>query len=117
MPMPYDRDGWDDDPTYCDKCGNAAPRLTYRLANGTMSACIVCERCDLQEDEPEPDNEALALAEADALQKSFEQAMTARREYLHAIFRDHNCARCGHGERACVQGDPNRCIWPMARND
>jgi hypothetical protein len=32
-------------------------------------------------------------------------------------FRDHNCARCHDGERACVKGDPGRCDWPHARND
>jgi hypothetical protein len=33
------------------------------------------------------------------------------------IFQYHNCARCRSGERACVQGNPNRCSWPHARND
>lgn len=33
------------------------------------------------------------------------------------IFRDHNCAMCGSGARPCVQGNPNRCEFPHARND
>jgi hypothetical protein len=33
------------------------------------------------------------------------------------VFRDHNCARCESGERACVRGDPRRCEFPHARND
>ena len=33
------------------------------------------------------------------------------------IFRDHNCYRCKDGERPCVQGSPNRCEFPHARND
>ena len=33
------------------------------------------------------------------------------------IFRDHNCWRCGHGARPCVNGSPNRCDQPQARND
>jgi hypothetical protein len=33
------------------------------------------------------------------------------------IFVHHNCARCSNGERACVQGVPAQCEYPMARND
>lgn len=34
------------------------------------------------------------------------------------IFRDHFCSRCGSGlKRACVEGNPNACSWPHARND
>jgi hypothetical protein len=36
----------------------------------------------------------------------------------YPIFRDHFCSRCGSGlKRACVQGNPNSCSWPHARND
>jgi hypothetical protein len=36
---------------------------------------------------------------------------------MDPMFRDHNCARCKSGERACVRGNPRRCEWPRARND
>lgn len=36
---------------------------------------------------------------------------------MHPRFRDHNCARCHNGSRACVEGNPSRCSWPHARND
>ena len=35
----------------------------------------------------------------------------------HGMFRDHNCARCRNGERACVRGNPRQCEFPHARND
>ena len=33
------------------------------------------------------------------------------------IFRTHNCSRCQSGAKPCVQGHPNRCEFPHARND
>lgn len=33
------------------------------------------------------------------------------------IFRSHNCWRCSDGEKPCVNGAPNRCAYPYARND
>lgn len=33
------------------------------------------------------------------------------------IFRDHNCSRCQSGAKPCVNGNPNRCEYPHARND
>jgi len=33
------------------------------------------------------------------------------------IFVNHNCWRCEHGEKPCVSGHPNRCVYPHARND
>lgn len=33
------------------------------------------------------------------------------------IFRNHNCSRCQNGAKPCVQGHPNRCEFPHARND
>lgn len=33
------------------------------------------------------------------------------------IFRDHRCSKCHDGEKPCAQGSPNRCEFPMARND
>ncbi len=35
----------------------------------------------------------------------------------HGIFVHHNCWRCHDGERPCVQGHPNQCEYPHARND
>jgi hypothetical protein len=35
----------------------------------------------------------------------------------HPMFRDHNCWKCKDGERACVNGSPNSCEYPHARND
>jgi hypothetical protein len=40
-----------------------------------------------------------------------------RSRNIPLIFRNHNCARCHDGERACVKGDPYRCDNPHARND
>lgn len=33
------------------------------------------------------------------------------------LFIHHNCYRCHSGELPCVQGHPNRCEFPHARND
>ncbi len=33
------------------------------------------------------------------------------------IFVHHNCYRCGSGEMPCVNGNPNQCEYPHARND
>jgi len=33
------------------------------------------------------------------------------------IFVYHNCSRCADGALPCVQGNPNRCDIPHARND
>lgn len=33
------------------------------------------------------------------------------------IFRDHNCWKCQDGKKPCVNGSPNRCDYPHARND
>ena len=33
------------------------------------------------------------------------------------IFQNHNCYRCKHGARPCVQGSASRCEYPHARND
>lgn len=33
------------------------------------------------------------------------------------IFRSHNCWKCSHGAKPCVQGGWNRCDNPRARND
>ena len=33
------------------------------------------------------------------------------------IFVHHNCWRCKDGAQPCVQGSPNRCEYPHARND
>ena len=40
-----------------------------------------------------------------------------RSRNIPMIFRNHNCARCHDGERACVRGNPSTCGWPHARND
>lgn len=32
------------------------------------------------------------------------------------IFVHHNCSRCQHGAKPCVQGNPSRCDNPHARN-
>jgi len=37
--------------------------------------------------------------------------------YMGGIFRDHRCWKCNDGERPCVNGHPNRCEYPRARND
>lgn len=37
--------------------------------------------------------------------------------YRDTIFRNHNCSRCGSGERACVHGQAAGCSWLHARND
>ncbi len=33
------------------------------------------------------------------------------------IFVYHNCHRCDHGKKPCVQGGSHRCEYPRARND
>ncbi len=33
------------------------------------------------------------------------------------IFVYHDCYRCEHGKKPCVQGGPHRCDNPRARND
>lgn len=33
------------------------------------------------------------------------------------IFRGHNCWRCQSGVKPCVNGTPDRCEYPRARND
>lgn len=33
------------------------------------------------------------------------------------IFVHHNCWRCDDGKRKCVQGSPNTCEFPRARNE
>jgi hypothetical protein len=33
------------------------------------------------------------------------------------IFRAHSCWKCQDGAKPCVQGSPNRCEYPHARND
>lgn len=33
------------------------------------------------------------------------------------IFRDHNCSYCQSGKSPCIQGNPNQCEYPHARND
>ena len=33
------------------------------------------------------------------------------------IFQTHNCWKCKDGAKSCVQGAPNRCEYPHARND
>lgn len=33
------------------------------------------------------------------------------------IFVHHNCWKCGSGEKPCVEGNPSRCSFPVARND
>ena len=35
----------------------------------------------------------------------------------HGIFVYHSCSRCGDGARQCVNGNPNQCEYPHARND
>lgn len=35
----------------------------------------------------------------------------------HPMFRDHDCAYCGNGEKPCRQNNPNQCEYPHARND
>ena len=33
------------------------------------------------------------------------------------MFVYHNCWRCQHGAKPCVNGAPNRCEYPHARDD
>jgi hypothetical protein len=61
---------------------------------GLSDACAPGEPTDPRD--PRPDHEMVGRA---------------------AIFRDHNCSRCRSGERPCVNGNPNQCGWPHARND
>ena len=53
MPMPQDPDT--DDVVWCDLCGEVKRRVTYRLIHGGKSAVWICERCEgeLGDDEPE----------------------------------------------------------------
>ena len=50
-------------------------------------------------------------------QRAFEKAMAPRENPTHPMFRDHNCAGCGSGERPCKRGNPSQCDLPYARND
>jgi hypothetical protein len=59
---------------------------------------------------------SIPTSESDA-QRAFRKAMGSRENPLHPMFRDHNCAYCGSGERPCKQGDPSGCEYPHARND
>jgi hypothetical protein len=45
------------------------------------------------------------------------RAMGPRENPLHPMFRDHNCAYCGSGQKPCKQGNPSQCEYPHARND
>jgi hypothetical protein len=51
------------------------------------------------------------------LDQMMEEAMGPRSNPLQPIFRDHNCWKCGDGERPCAEGDYGRCSYPHARND
>lgn len=33
------------------------------------------------------------------------------------MFQYHNCWKCQHGAKPCVNGSPSRCDFPQARND
>ena len=35
----------------------------------------------------------------------------------HGIFRDHSCWKCQDGQKLCVNGNPDQCDYPHARND
>lgn len=61
--------------------------------------------------------DSLDLSAKSADQIAFEKAMAPRENPAHPKFRDHNCARCGDGARACKQGNPSQCEYPHARND
>ncbi len=61
-----------------------------------------------------PESRGLRRKTIDAL---MEEAMSPRKNPLHPMFRDHNCAYCGSGERVCKQGNPFQCEFPHARND
>ena len=53
------------------------------------------------------------MKELDARAPRTEAEMFGR----HSLFRLHNCSRCVSGRTLCLQGDPNRCEFPVARND
>lgn len=33
------------------------------------------------------------------------------------MFQYHNCYKCQHGAKPCVNSSPSRCDYPQARND
>lgn len=46
-----------------------------------------------------------------------EAAMGPRDNPHHEMFRYHNCWKCRSGEYSCVNGNPNQCEYPHARDD
>lgn len=47
-----------------------------------------------------------------------EDAREPRHNPQHPMFLDHNCWKCGSGDRPCVhRGGPSQCEYPHARND
>jgi hypothetical protein len=63
-----------------------------------------------------------AFANADGISRAIadaekREALGPRKDPLHPMFRDHNCAYCASGEKPCRQGDPSRCDYPHARDD
>ena len=65
-----------------------------------------------------PKPEAMPLTdEWREINEAFERAMAPRANPKHPMFRDHNCYRCGEGERPCAHGNYATCPNPHARND
>ncbi len=57
------------------------------------------------------------MSEKSELERAMDEAMGPRKDPLHPMFRDHNCAYCRSGELPCKQGSYNLCDNPRARND
>ena len=51
------------------------------------------------------------------IRDSLDKALTLAAAEKVGIFRDHHCWACKDGERPCVNGSPNRCEYPHARNE
>ncbi len=58
-----------------------------------------------------------ALRSRQCATEAFEQAMAPRENPRHPMFRDHNCWKCGNGEKPCAEGNYGNCSYPHARND
>ncbi len=57
-----------------------------------------------------------ATSESD-VKREMDRAMAPRENPSHPMFRNHNCARCGSGEKPCARGNSSQCEHPHARND
>lgn len=52
-----------------------------------------------------------------AIETGLDEYLKKSAEGKQGIFRDHSCWKCQDGKKPCVNGSPNRCDYPRARND